>query len=716
MIKKFEEFFMDEEAQLENLEIMFSPETVAVVGASSREGSIGKAILQNLLQFGFEGTIYPVNSRAKSVMGIRAYPKMKDIPDTIDLAVIVVPSKYVLDIIKEAAELKVKGAVIITAGFREISEEGIEMENKFKEIADTVNMRLIGPNCMGILQGHKPFLNATFSPQSPISGRIGFISQSGALGVVVIDYATQLGLGFSKFVSLGNKADVNGTDMIRNLGNDPNTDVILAYLESFSDPWHFSEVAQATSRKKPIILVKSGRTAAGARAASSHTGALASVETALEATLNTSGVIRVASVEDLFSCAAAFSKLPLPNGPNVAVVTNAGGPSTLAVDSLIAQGLQLAKFSDETIENIRPNVAAEASLNNPIDLIASGGPEQYRIALNGVLEDENVDSVILIFVPPLIVNTLEVAKVIEECVTSHNKPVLGVIMGRNELVENRALTYHFPMYAFPESAVLALRAMTVYSNWRKSPIEEIEDIIPPSVETDKIIERAQQSEDFVDYLSQEDVEIILKEYGFKFPKSKIVSDGMGLIKAFKEIDSPVVLKMATKSITHKTDKGGVMVDVRTEDELLKAFDKIHKIYDMESVPDNDRAVLIQKYYAGGVEMALGVTVDVQFGPLIMVGSGGVLIEVLDDVSFGRVPITQTRARNMIRKLKGYPLLLGYRGDNPVDLQKLERAVIQLSELASDHRDIIELDINPLLALEIGDEPVVLDARIRIKKS
>ncbi|MHA2029725.1 MAG: acetate--CoA ligase family protein [Candidatus Kariarchaeaceae archaeon] len=705
---------MDKEAQLENLETMFSPNTVAVVGASRREGSIGKAILRNLLQFGYEGTIYPVNSKTKSVMGIRAYLTLKDIPDTIDLVIIVVPSKYVLDIINEAAELNVKGAVIITAGFKEVSEEGYEMENKFKEIAQKVDMRLIGPNCMGILQGHSPFLNATFSPQIPIKGKIGFISQSGALGVIVIDYATQLGLGFSKFVSLGNKADVNGTDMIRNLGDDPNTDVILAYLESFSDPWNFSEVAAATSRKKPIILVKSGRTAAGARAASSHTGALASVETALEAALNTSGVIRVSSVEDLFSCAAAFSKLPLPEGPNVAVVTNAGGPSTLAVDALIAQGLQLATFSDETLEKIRPSVAAEASLNNPIDLIASGGPDQYRAALNGVLQDKNVDSVILIFVPPLIVNTQEVAAVIEECVTAYNKPVLGVIMGRNELVENRNLTYHFPMYAFPESAVLALRAMTVYANWRKTPIEEVEDIVPPSIETDKIIESAKQLDE-VDYLPQEAVETILSEYGFKFPTSKIVTDGIELVRAFNEINAPVVLKMATKSITHKTDKGGVIVDIRTEGELLKAFDKINRIYDMESVPNDDRSVLIQKYYEGGVEMALGVTVDSQFGPLIMIGSGGILIEVLDDVSFGRVPISQVRARQMIRKLKGYPLLLGYRGDNPVDLKKLEEAVIQLSELASDHRDIIELDINPLLALEIGETPVVLDARIRIKK-
>ncbi|MFV2014791.1 MAG: acetate--CoA ligase family protein, partial [Candidatus Heimdallarchaeota archaeon] len=407
-----------------------------------------------------------------------------------------------------AAKLKVNGAVIITAGFKEVSEEGILMEAQFKEIAQTVDMRLIGPNCMGILQGHAPYLNATFSPRSPIKGQIGFISQSGALGVIVIDYATELGLGFSKFVSLGNKADVNGTDMIRNLGDDPNTDVILAYLESFSDPWNFSEVAEKTSRKKPIILVKSGRTAAGAKAASSHTGALASVETALTATLNASGVIRVTSVEELFSCAAAFAKLPLPNGPNVAVVTNAGGPSTLAVDALIAQGLQLAQFSEETVAKIRPKVAAEASLNNPIDLIASGGPEQFRVALKGVLEDENVDSVILIFVPPLIVNTLEVANVIEECVITFNKPILGVIMGRNELLGNQGQTFHFPMYAFPEAAVLALKAMTVYANWRKTPIDVIEDIVPPSIKTDKIIEWAKDDED-IDYLPQHHVEEIL---------------------------------------------------------------------------------------------------------------------------------------------------------------------------------------------------------------
>jgi acetyltransferase len=538
------------------------------------------------------------------------------------------------------------------------------------------------------------------------------------LGVVVIDYATQLGLGFSKFVSLGNKADVNATDMIRLFADDDETDVILAYLESFSDPWNFSEVAAMTSRKKPIVIVKSGRTAAGAKAASSHTGAMATKETALEATLSKSGVVRVASVEELFDTAMAFSKLPLPGGNRVAVITNAGGPGTLTTDALVSNGMTLATLSDKTKDIIKEKIPEEASVENPIDLIASGGPEEYAHALNAVISDESVDSVIAIFVPPIMVNTAKIANVIQEAVNASNKPVLAVLMGRNDLISKYINTgedqYTFPIYQFPESAVNALRAMTSYATWRSKPIDEPEYIISPeqAAKGRAVVEQAVA--EARDTLTQEQARELFEAYGFIFPQGRVVESLDDVIMSLEEIGFPVVLKMASDSVfAHKSDEGGVLLDLRSNEEVIEAWKRIQKAYDRLKVPKNDRAILVQKFYHGGVEMALGLTLDRQFGPLIMIGSGGVLVEILDDVQFSTVPLSREEARKMIKRLKGYPLLLGYRGDNPVDIRQLEDAMLQLSQMAHENREILESDINPLLALEVGHDHVVLDVRLKL---
>ncbi|MHA2402700.1 MAG: acetate--CoA ligase family protein, partial [Candidatus Kariarchaeaceae archaeon] len=522
----------------------------------------------------------------------------------------------------------------------------------------------------------------------------------------------QLGLGFSKFVSLGNKADVNATDMIDNLGSDPNTDVILAYLESFSDPWNFSEIATKTSRKKPIILVKSGRTTAGARAASSHTGALATVETALTAALSSAGVVRVSSVKEMFDCASAFSKLQLPNGNNVCVVSNAGGPGTLATDSLIGIGLNLVDLQEDTVNKLKDALPKEASPVNPIDMIASGGPKEYKFVLETIVADDQVDSVIVIFVPPLMINTEEVANEIDEVAKSTSKPILGVIMGRSDLVSRQDIHYSFPMYHYPEDAVFALRAMTVYANWRKQPKEETEIIVTPDQNVLNIIPEA-----FVngqENLTQQQVIDLFEGYGFSFPATQIILDESNLLTAANIVDYPLVMKMASRLVEHKTDEGGVIVDIRNETELNLSWTRIQDNYNRLEIPEDQRQITIQRYYQGGVEMALGASVDPQFGPLVMIGSGGILIEVLDDVTFGRVPITRNRARSMIRTLKGFALLLGFRGDNPVDIRALEDCILKLSQLVSDNRAIIELDVNPILALEIGQDPIILDARVKIQ--
>ncbi len=702
---------MSEQEWLENLDVMFSPQTIAVVGASRKPESIGRAILKNIINFGFEGAVYPVNPKAKAVSSIKCYPDLSAIPEPIDLVIIVVPAKYVIPVLQEAAKLKVKSAVIITSGFKEIGGEGIKLENKIIKLAKSVNMRLVGPNCMGIMHGHGTKVNATFAPRSPIPGRIGFISQSGALGVVILDHALRLGLGFSKFVSLGNKADVNATNMIQNLGEDPNTDVILAYLESFSDPWNFSEIATQTSRKKPILLVKSGRTAAGARAASSHTGALATVETALTAALSSAGVVRVSSVKELFDCASAFSKLSLPTGSNICVITNAGGPGTLATDALIGIGLTLVDLKADTVEKLRNKLPAEASPVNPIDMIASAGPKEFKFTLETVIDDENVDSIIVIFVPPLMINTEEVATVIDEIVKSTTKPILAVIMGRSDLVGRPDLQFSFPIYQYPEDAVFALRAMTVYANWLNQPEQEIVHLVEPSEEVLNIIPEAFLNKQA--NLTQKQVIDLFEGYNFKFPPTEIVLSEQELHTAASIIDYPLVLKMASRLVEHKTEEGGVIVDIRNDIELNLAWSRLHDNYDRLDIPKEQRQINVQKYFSGGVEMAMGASVDPQFGPLIMVGSGGILVEVLDDVTFGRVPISRNRARTMIRSLKGYPLLLGFRGDNPVDIIALEEAILKLSQLVDENRAIVELDINPMLALELGQDPIILDARVKI---
>lgn len=699
--------------KLLNLEIMFNPKTIAVVGASRRDGSIGKAILKNLIDFGYEGTLYPVNPNTNSVNSIRAYPNLGSIPEQIDLMIVVTPAPLVQSVFEEAIKLNIKSAVIITAGFKEIGKENVERE--IVSLAKSVNMRVIGPNCMGIINCYGPKLNATFSPRGPFIGKIGFLSQSGALGVVVLDYAKQLGLGFSKFVSLGNTSDVNVTDMLRNLKDDNNTQVILAYIESFADPWNFSEVATEVSRKKPIIIVKSGKTAAGAKAATSHTGALATAETALTATLSSTGVIRVSSVEELFDCAMAFTKYPnrLPKGNRVVVVTNAGGPATMTTDALIGQGLAMAELKDETKMYLRSQLVPEASVENPIDLIASAGPREFRLTLETIIQDENVDSIIVIVVPPPQVNSRIITEEVNKIINTTDKPILGVIMGRNTLIEEGS-QYLFPMYQFPESAVFALRSLTVYAQWKNQPTEKIENIASVSPDIKGIVLKALKEDR--EKLTNEELRNLLEGYGFEFPQTRIIKTNDEALKSANNIGFPVVCKMATNLVEHKTDEGGVIIDIRSEKELIEAWNKIQQSYERLSIPIDQRFIMVQKYYKGGVEMALGASVDKQFGPIVMVGTGGILIEILDDTSFGRPPISRNTARKMIRKLKGYPLLLGYRGDNPVDINALEDCIMRMSQLVSENRQIVEIDINPLLVFEISQKPMVLDARLRIAKT
>jgi acetate---CoA ligase (ADP-forming) len=694
---------------------LFYPKTVAIVGVSRTPKSIGREILKNLIQFNYDGRIYPVNPKAFSINSLRCYPSLTDIPEEqIDLVVIVVPSQFVKPVIQEAVSLKVKSAVIITAGFREIGEQGLKLEEEIYEMSNSINMRIIGPNCMGILNGHHPHLNATFAPIMPLTGELGFISQSGALGVVVMEYASGLKLGFSKFVSLGNKMDVNDNMMLEYLAKDEDTKVILAYLEAFSDPKNFSNIAFEASKKKPVLMLKSGRTTAGAKAASSHTGALAGKENVIAAALAKSGVIRVESVEELFDSAMGFLKCNLPNGNKVAILTNAGGPGTLATDALVYLDLKIADLNDETKFKLREVIPPEASPENPVDLIASADADRYAKSLKLLLEDENVDMVLIIFVPPLMIQTIEVANAVNEILQTieTEKPVISCFMGRNVLLRQET-TFKFPIYEFPENAARVMNDLWSYSKWKQKEHEYNAQLTPKTVKlkAKKIIQNCLKAES--EWMEQNSVQELLELYGFNFPESRYVKSFDELLEAVEEISFPVVVKLASTKITHKTDKGGVFLDVRTNDELINAWKQISKVYVKAKILEVERIVLVQKFYKSGVEIALGTSYDKQFGQTIMIGSGGVLIEILKDVHFRLTPINNSDAKSMIKSLRGYPLLLGYRGEPEADIDALEVNLIQLSNLVEDFPEILELDINPILVLPKGEKPIVLDARIKM---
>ncbi|RMG24586.1 MAG: CoA-binding protein [Methanobacteriota archaeon] len=695
----------------DNIHYLFNPRTVAIVGASRNPNSIGREILKNILELNFEGRVYPVNPNAYSVNSLRCYESLSAIPDQIDLAIIVVPAKYVKEVMEEAVSLGVKAAVIITAGFKEIGEKGAQLEAEIAEIARKGGMRVVGPNCMGILNGHAPYLNATFAPVKPLPGNIGFISQSGALGVVIMKYATQLKLGFSKFVSLGNKMDVNANHMLQLFMNDDDTKVILGYLEAFSDPGNFSSVARAASKKKPILMVKSGRTPQGARAASSHTGALAGQEYVVSAAMKGSGIIRVNSVKELFDSAIGFLKAPLPKGKRVAILTNSGGPGTLATDTLISLGMEIAELTESTLEKLRKVIPPEASPLNPVDLIASANAERYKETLKILLEDENVDSVILIFVPPLMIQAMEVAQAVNPIIKASEKPVLGCFMGR-DIIRESDLDVDFPIFDFPESAARVLKDMYTYYQWRETPIEEPVRLVKDQKSIKRVatlLKKGNPGELLDPRFTQE----IFELYGLRFPETKIVYTSDDLLAEAKKIGFPVVVKVASPKIEHKTDAGGVFLDIRNFEELIDAWLSIQDVYDRNKVPEEDRPVMVQKFYQSGVELAMGSTFDRQFGNVLMIGSGGILIELLKDVVFRLAPISRRDAEEMITQIRGYPLLLGFRGEPPSDIEALIDALLRVNQLVVDHPQIKEIDINPILALPKGQKPVILDARITL---
>lgn len=699
-----------------SLDPILKPQRIAVIGASRTPNTIGHRIVSNLVRHGFTGAVYPVNPKAAAVHALPAWPSMLEVPHTPDVAVIAVPKERVLEVAEESGQRGVRALVVVSAGFREVGGEGLERERALVEIVRRHGMRLVGPNCMGMINTDPAIsMNATFASPMPPFGRAGFVSQSGALGVSVLDYATEFGIGIAQFVSMGNKPDVSGNDLLLQWEHDPQVGVILMYVENFGNPRRFLEIASRITRSKPIIVVKAGRSAVGARAASSHTGALAASESSVDALLQQAGVLRAGSIEELFDMAMAFSVLRPPCSRRTAVLGNSGGPGVLAADALEERGLDLVEFAPSTVQRLQPLFPAEASIRNPLDMIASANPAGYHSALDAVLTDERVDAAVAIFTPPLGVDSSEVATAIGSVAQAHpDKPVLAVIMGRERLPEAKQELQRagVPAYIFPESAARALGALARYGEMsarRLAPVEP--PSLPPEARTRaaEIIARARSQHRLK--LTEQEAFAVVEAYGVPTTGSAVVTSAEEAVRVAESMGYPVVLKVVSQQVVHKSDVGGVRVGIGDAAAVRSAYESIvTRVHD--AVPDaRIDGILVQRQSAPGRELIVGITRSPGFGAMVMVGLGGTYVEVLRDVAFRIAPIGFEDAREMLLSLRGVAILGAVRGQAAVPMQRIEDILVRVGMLAASHPDIAELDVNPLL---VGPEGgIALDARVML---
>ncbi len=705
----------------ENVRLIFSPRSVAVIGASTRKESVGRTIFANILFSGYTGIVYPVNPKARGILGVRAYHSVWDIPGEVDLAVVIVPSGAVPTVMEECGEKGVKGAVIITAGFKEIGKKGTELEEAVKEISRKYSISLVGPNCLGVINTDPEVsFNATFAASMPKAGNRAFISQSGALGVAILEYAQEENIGLSKFVSVGNKADITENDLLAALKDDPHTDVILLYLEELTDTKRFIELAREItgeiSKIKPILAIKSGRTTEGARAASSHTGALASSDEAYDFVFRQCGVLRVETLAELFDYAIAFANQPLPKGNRVAIVTNAGGPGILATDVSVRYGLQPVSFDKRTTENLQKGLPPTANITNPVDIIGDAKEDRYALALKSVLDDKNVDGVIVICTRQSMTVLPDIACAIADITPQYKKPVMACFMGKTGISEALKILdeKNVPHYKFPEAAARAMANMSDHAQWLARPrtkVRVFNDINKKRVK--EILATARR--EMRDFLPESEAHEVLKAYGFPVLDFRLARNEQECLQCAKEIGYPVALKIVSPDILHKVDVGGVSLNIEDEVELKKAYKNILYSVKRAKPEVNIWGVLVQKMAKEGKETIIGMNRDPQFGALLMFGLGGVYVEALKDVTFRIAPIRELSAQRMTKEIRGYKILEGYRGEMPSDIAAIAECLKRLSQLVTDFEEIEELDINPLLVFEKGKGVKVVDARILIKK-
>lgn len=696
------------------LENFFTPKSVAIIGASTAPGKVGYDIVFNMIDAKFQGDIYPINPKADEILGLKAYPNVSAVPGNIDLAVIVIPAKFVNATLDECGKKGILSVVIITAGFKEVGGAGVTMELELLETAKKYGIRIIGPNCLGIISSNVG-LNASFAPVTPKNGHLGLLSQSGALATAVLDWATQAGIGFNKFFTFGNQSDVATIDLLQAWKDDDDIRAIVAYVEALGDGAKFMQVAEEVSRKKPIIVVKSGTTAAGAKAAASHTGSLAGSDKAYDAAFNQCGVLRANTVQELFDYAIAFANQPMPKGKRVAIVTNAGGPGILCTDAIEKAGLQLAVIKPETVTELQTKMSPSSNFHNPVDVLGDAKADMYDFAIRTLLKDESIDGIITIVTPQTSTEILETAQVLVEINKITDKPILGCFMGGTLMQKGVDLLIQneVPNYPFPERAVIAFRGMANYAAWKELPIQA-----PTVFEVDKATVAAAFAKTRADGRTEmNEIECagILEAYGIKIPANKLCATAAEAVAFADSIGYPVVMKIASPDILHKSDCGGVKVGLKNSQEVADIFTSMTTSIQALKPDANIWGVNIQQMIVDGKQTILGMSHDPQFGPMIMFGLGGIYVEVLKDVTFRIAPLNAREAKDMMKEIKSYKLLTGVRGEQSVDLEACAEAIQRLAQLVTDFPEINEMDINPLTVLPGTRGAIALDSRIALKK-
>lgn len=696
-------------------ESFFNPKSVAIVGASRQKSKVGYEILANMIGAGYKGKIFPVNPRTDTIEGLQCYPDLQSIGQVPELVVIIVPAKIVPGVMQQCVKVGTRAVIIITAGFKEVGKEGRELEEQIVQIARQAGIRVIGPNCLGVIAPANN-LNASFGGALPAAGATGYLSQSGALLAAILDMANANGIGFSKLVSIGNKADVDELDIIKALGEDTDTKVIAGYLESITDGNAFVSQAERISNNKPILLMKSGGTVAGAKAASSHTGSLAGSETAYECVFERAGIIRCDSIKEQFDYAQAFANQPLPAGPRVAVITNAGGPGIMAADAIEREGLSFAKLTDETVNKLASKLPTAANLYNPIDVLGDALADRYEFALDVVLNDPNVDSVLLLLTPQAMTESATTAEaVVKISRQKPEKPILACFLGASKVEKGVRILREgkIPQIDCPESAVATIKVMADYVRWRSRP-KRIVKLFPVNRrKVEGIVERhlRQGIRDIGETESKE----ILEAYGFVTPKGSIATTSEQAANIAQQLGFPVVLKIWSPDILHKSDVGGVKVGLNSEQEVKDAFDLMMYRIPPKRPEANILGVLVQEMCKSGKEVILGMHRDPHFGPLMMFGMGGIMVEVLKDVSFYLAPLTAEEAKQMLINTKTYQMLRGVRGEEGVDIEAIAEGLQRLSQLVTEFPQIQEMDINPYVVGPEGTTPIAVDARMSIEK-
>lgn len=696
------------------VEKLFNPKSIAVIGASRQEGKVGHSVLKNLLQYGYPGKIYPINPKAKEILRTRTYSTIFAVEGEIDLAVVAIPSQFVPSILKDCVNRGIGAVVIISAGFKESGKQGSQLERELVETIKNSSIRVLGPNCLGIIDTASS-LNASFAAGMPSPGNIAFFSQSGALCTAVLDWALGEDVGFSKFISLGNKADIDEVDLLLTLADDQETKVILGYLEGIEDGVRFMEVAKEVSRKKPVIIIKSGRTQAGARAASSHTGTLTGLDTAYEAAFRQCGIIRAETVQTLFDYAIAFAYQPLPRGPNLAILTNAGGPGIIAADAVENSILQMASFRENTISKLRKELPSNASIYNPVDVIGDAGADRYEKAMKTIVNDPGVDSLTVILAPQAMTKIKETAEVISKISSAvSDKPIVSSFMGRLEVKQGIRIlrSGKIPNYSYPERTISALEAMVKYRKWKETPFGKILSFEVNKKKAEKIFTKAKEKSEA--NLTTEETREVLSAYGFSLPQRIVTETSREAISAANSLGYPVVMKIVSPDILHKSDVGGVKVGITEKSQVARSFEDLISNAKRFMPEALIMGVTVEEMIVPGKEVVLGSSRDPSFGPLLMFGLGGIYVEVLKDVSFRIAPLTFSEAELMIKEIRSYPILKGVRGEEPSDLIAVRESLLRLSQLVTDFSEILEIDINPLMVLPAGKGAVVIDSRLTIK--